>query len=200
MLISDPLASPYWWPLLAVLGSVLGGSLPALWLAGRRAGAAGRSLLLRRWGVWVAIAPVFVLALLGGGLALALVLALVIGQGLREYARLVGLPRTWEWALMAAGAGTPLVALLWPALFPALPFVLLLAATLPFLLGAGGDAGVRHLAFAALGWGYVAGFLTHALLLAQRGDGGPGLLLAVGVGTGAQRCGGVRGRVAVGRA
>ena len=67
MLISDPLASPYWWPLLAVLGSVLGGSLPALWLAGRRAGAAGRGLLLRRWGVWAAIAPVFVLALWAGG-------------------------------------------------------------------------------------------------------------------------------------
>ena len=120
---------------------------------------------------------------MGGGLALALILALVIGQGLREYARLVGLPRAWAWALVAAGAGTPLVALLWPALFPALPFVLLLGATLPLLFGAGGAAGVRHLAFAALGWGYVAGFLTHALLLAQHGAGGPGLLLAVGVGT-----------------
>jgi phosphatidate cytidylyltransferase len=178
MLISDPLASPYWWPLLAVLGSVLGGSLPALLLAGAR-----RDLLLRRWGVWAGIAPVFLLALLGGGLPLALVLALVTGQGLREYARLMGLPRAGEWALAGAGAITPLVALLWPALLPALPVALGLAATLPLLAGAGGAAGVRHLAFAALGWGYIAGLLTHALLLYQRGDGGPGLLLAAGVGT-----------------
>ncbi len=185
MLISNPLASPYWWPLLALLGSVLGGSLPLLLLAGRRAGAVGRSLLLRRWGVWVAIAPVFVLALLGGTLPLALVLALAIGQGLREYARLVGLPSTLARALVGAGVLTPLVALLPPAWFAALPFLLLLGATLPLVLrwGAGVGEGVRHLAFAALGWLYVAGFLTHALLLYGAGAGGPGLLLAVGVGT-----------------
>jgi phosphatidate cytidylyltransferase len=183
MLISDPLASPYWWPLLGVLGSVLGGSLPALLLAGRRAGARSRGLLLRRWGVWAAIAPVFVLALLGGGLPLALVLALVAGQGLREYGRLVSLPPAWSGALAGAGAITPLVALLWPALLPVLPFGLLLLATLPLLAGAGGLAGVRHLAFAALGWGYVAGLLTHAVLLYQSGAGGPGLLLVAAVGT-----------------
>ena len=183
MLISDPFTSPYWWPLLTVLGSVLGGSFALLALAGRRMEALGRGLLLRRWGVWAAIAPIFVLALLGGALPLALVLALVIGQGLREYARLVGLPPAWAGGLVAAGAGTPLIALFWPALLPALPFLLLLVATGPLLAGGGDGAGVRHLAFAALGWLYVGGFLTHALLLAQRGDGGPGLLLAAGVGT-----------------
>jgi phosphatidate cytidylyltransferase len=183
MLISNPLASPYWWPLLTVLSSVLAGSFALLAPAGLRAGALGRRLLLRRWGVWAAIAPVFVLTLLGGPLPLALVLALVIGQGLREYARLVHLPRGWAAALAGAGALTPLVALLWPAGLPALPFLLLLAATGLLLAGGGDGATVRHLAFAVLGWGYVAGLLTHALLLYQRGDGGPGLLLAVGVGT-----------------
>jgi phosphatidate cytidylyltransferase len=42
---------------------------------------------------------------------------------------------------------------------------------------------VRHLAFAALGWAYVAWLLTHALLLYRAGPGGPGLLLVAGVAT-----------------
>ena len=42
-------------------------------------------------------------------------------------------------------------------------------------------AGVRHLAFAALGWGYVAWFLAHLVLLSSHVEGGSGILLAMGL-------------------
>jgi phosphatidate cytidylyltransferase len=45
----------------------------------------------------------------------------------------------------------------------------------------GARAGVRHLAFAALGWGYLAWFLAHLVLTHEYVDGGPGILLAMGL-------------------
>src|SRR5205085_2300280 len=42
---------------------------------------------------------------------------------------------------------------------------------------------VRHLAFAALGWGYVAWLLAHLVLLARYVEGGAGLLLMIGLAT-----------------
>ena len=37
------------------------------------------------------------------------------------------------------------------------------------------------MAFAVLGWGYIAWFLTHIMLLYKYIDGGPGIILAIGL-------------------
>jgi phosphatidate cytidylyltransferase len=183
MLISNPVASPYWAPALALLSGVLSGSLLLL-LAGYRDWRRLRaSELFRRWLVWAALGPVFILAVLGGALPVAGLLALAVGQGLREYTRLVALPAPYRRVLPALGVLTVAAALLSREAFAILPPLLLLIGTLQPVLGARQAAGVRHLAFTALGWGYVAWFLAHALLLYRDMAGGQGLLLSVGVGT-----------------
>ncbi len=73
MLISNPVSSPLFWPTLTLIVSLLGASLLALVAIER--GRLGESVLFRRWRVWAAIAPIYSLALLCGGLTtLALVL------------------------------------------------------------------------------------------------------------------------------
>lgn len=74
-------------------------------------------------------------------------------------------------------------ALVSPDLLAALLPLLFIAATLQPLLSGGGPQGVRHLAFSALGWGYVAWFLSHLMLLDRDVAGGAGILLALGMGT-----------------
>jgi phosphatidate cytidylyltransferase len=65
--------------------------------------------------------------------------------------------------------------------------VLLIAGTLEPLLLPRGDRrqelSVRHLAFAVLGWGYIAWFLAHFMLIDRYITGGIGILLALGFGT-----------------
>jgi phosphatidate cytidylyltransferase len=65
--------------------------------------------------------------------------------------------------------------------FHLLPPLLLIIATLQSLVFGGVRAGVRHLAFAVLGWGYIAWFLAHMMLIHKYIEGGPGILLAVGL-------------------
>lgn len=129
------------------------------------------------------IAPLYALALFCGALTtLALVTFLVL-QGLREYSRLVALPRGYEAVLLAAGVVVAPVAMLSLDAFHLLPALLLIAATLqPLLLRREGGS-VRHLAFAVLGWGYLPYFLGHFVLLYRYVPGGLGILLAVGLGT-----------------
>lgn len=67
--------------------------------------------------------------------------------------------------------------------FRLLPPLLLIAATLQPILLAREGQGVRHLAFAAFGWGYIAWFLAHLVLTDRAIPGGPGILLAIGLGT-----------------
>ena len=62
-----------------------------------------------------------------------------------------------------------------------LPPLLLIVATLQPLVFGDVRSGVRHLAFAALGWGLIAWFLAHIVLIHEHVDGGPGILLAVGL-------------------
>jgi phosphatidate cytidylyltransferase len=56
-----------------------------------------------------------------------------------------------------------------------------MAATLQPILFSHDARGVRQLAFAALGWGYIAWFLAHLVLIHAHVAGGPGILLALGV-------------------
>jgi phosphatidate cytidylyltransferase len=183
MWISNPFVSPYFGPLLAVTAGILGGALLLL-LALARGNPARlrRNVLFQRWRVWTIITPIYGLAVLAGALPTLLLLSALVFQGLREYAALVGLPRPYRRVLLALGLLAAPVALLSAAAFQGLPALLLLAGTLqPLLLRKQGGA-VRHLAFAVLGWGYVAWFLAHLMLLYRYTDGGPGILLALGLG------------------
>ncbi len=208
-MISNPAASPLFGPTLLIAGGLLGGSLLLLLALGRSG--SGRDVLMRRWRVWAAIAPAYVGAVLGGALPLLALVGALVSQGLREYSALVGLPRPYRRVLLALGLAAPLTAFASPDALGALPPVLLMLATLqPLLLRPRGEAaragaagvsgpvaiaadapparetaptsgGVRHLAFAALGWGYVAWFLSHLVLLHRHVAGGPGVLLALGL-------------------
>ncbi|GAC1636346.1 MAG: hypothetical protein NVS4B2_24630 [Chloroflexota bacterium] len=108
-------------------------------------------------------------------------LSLLVFQGLREYLSLVHLAQTYAVVLVLTGLLAAPVALVSLHAFLLLPFVLFIVGTLQPLLFA--DAGgVRSLAFAALGWGYVSWFLAHLMLLDTYVPGGQGILLALGLG------------------
>ena len=184
MLISNPFASPLFLPTLWVVAGLLGGTLLVLVLLVRfRLRQLGQSVLFRRWRVWAAIAPIYALAILGGELPVLVLLTLIVFQGLREYSRLVALPATYERILVGLGLLATPVAMLSLDAFLFLPPVLLMIATLQPLLLHRETGGVRHLAFSALGWGYLAWFLTHLMLIYKYVEGGPGILLAIGLAT-----------------
>ncbi len=210
-MLSNPLASPYLVPVLAVVLGLLGASFVLLLALARGSlhALAGNSLF-RRWRVWAVIAPIYALAVMAGPLALLVLLLALTVQGLREYSALVLLPPTYRRFLLVTGLLAAPAALLSPDLFAVLLPLLFIAATLlPLLVssrssgagaddesgraggsggaggagGSGGSGGVRHLAFSALGWGYVAWFLSHLMLLDRYVAGGAGILLAIGMGT-----------------
>jgi len=204
-MLSNPLASPYLVPVLAVVLGLLGASFVLLLALarGNLQALAGNSLF-RRWRVWAVIAPIYALAVMAGPLALLVLLLALTVQGLREYSALVLLPPAYRRFLLVTGLLAAPAALLSPDLCAVLLPLLFIAATLQPLLipsrssgsgaddesgraggsgGSGGSGGVRHLAFSALGWGYVAWFLSHLMLLDRYVAGGAGILLALGMGT-----------------
>lgn len=140
-----------------------------------------RRTLFRRWLVWLAIAPIYTLSVLAGQLTALLLVSLLVFQGLREYARLVSLDPVYRAVLLAMGLIAGPVAVLSFEFFLALPPVLLVIATLQPLLLQNVRTGVRQLAFAALGWGYLPLLLDHFLLMHQYVPGGPGILLTLGL-------------------
>ncbi len=183
MLISNPLHNPLFGPSLLVVLGLLGGALLLLVLGTRGNLARLRgSVLFRRWQVWTVIAVLYGGALLGGALPTLALLSGLVAGGLWEYARLVGLPRSYRRVLLGTGVLAGPAALFAPGVFQALPPLLLLAGTLQPLVRR--ESGVRHFAFAVLGWGYIAWFLAHLMLLYRYVDGGPGILLVLGLATG----------------
>ena len=182
MLISSPLDSELFLPTAYRLAGLLGGILVALlFLARNRLRRLNEDVLFQRWRTWVVIAPIYLFAVLSGPITTLLLVTFLVFQGLREYARLVGLPRNYRWVLLAMGVIAAPVALVSLDGFHLLPPLLLIIATLQPLVFGGLRAGVRHLAFAALGWGYIAWFLAHIVLIHKYIDGGPGVLLAMGL-------------------
>lgn len=183
-LLADPGGASYLAAFLTVGSGLLGSSLGVLLVLVR--GDLQRlwaSVLFARWRVWAVIGLVFGLALAGGP---AVLVGLLVGTAIVsgwEYARLVALPPLYRTALLvAAGVAAP-SALIAPATFAVLPGLLLLGATLLPLLDRTPGPHMRHLAFLALGWGYLAWFPAHLILLASRADGGPALVLALAFGT-----------------
>lgn len=182
MLISNPLASPYFLQTLYVVGGLLGGIFVILLIMTRfNIVKLSQSVLFQRWKTWAVIAPIFSLAVMTGYLTTMLLVALLVFQGVREYSRLVGLPDSYRRILLALALLAPPVAMASLDAFLFLPPILLIVATLqPLIVRREADS-VRHLAFAALGWGYVAWLLTHIVLLQKYSDGGTGILLTIGL-------------------
>src|SRR3954447_2042046 len=184
MLISNPFNNPLFLPCLYTVSAMLGGSLLVLLLAARfDLGRLRSGVLFRRWRVWAIIAPIYGLAILCGPVTTLALLSLLVLQALREYAGLVDLPPMYARLLVGLGLLAGPAAMLSLDAFHLLPPVLLALATLLPLLFYNRKDGIRHLAFSALGWGYVAWFLAHLMLIYMYVDGGPGILLAVGMGT-----------------
>ena len=139
-----------------------------------------RRVLFVRWRTWAVTAPIFGFAAMGPqGAGLALVMALSL-QGMREYAALVALPKPYRYALYAAGLASAPIAVASLTAWRAMPPILLIGATLAPLLMQDVKEGVRHLAYAALGFAYIPWLLTYFLLIQRHVDGGPGVLLAIG--------------------
>jgi phosphatidate cytidylyltransferase len=140
---------------------------------------AGAGSLFRRWKTWAVIAPVYVLAILAGQFTtLILALALAV-QGIREYTGLVGLPALYGRVLVGMAVLVLPTALISLELYLGLTPLLLIVATLQPLLTQNVQAGARHLAFAALGFGYIPWLLGFVVIIAMRIPGGDGLLLVL---------------------
>lgn len=183
-MISNPTADPLFWPTVRTLGGILGVGLVLLLVVERRhLRHLGERVLFQRWAVWAVIAPIYTLAILGGPLSLLLLVGLLTFQGLREYARLVGLPRLYGTVLIVAGLGGLPLALYAPdSFFGMLPLLLILA-TLQPLLTHDVQQGVRHLSIAVFGFAYLPLLLAHFLLMYAWLPGGAGYLLVIGVAT-----------------
>ncbi|MBI4311537.1 MAG: phosphatidate cytidylyltransferase [Chloroflexi bacterium] len=182
MWLVNPLDSPLLWRTALVVGGILGGGLLAILLRERRRLSQWRrSELFQRLLTWAWIAPLYALAVLGGRLTTLLFVSLMVIQGLREYASLAGLPKTYRLVLLALGLLAAPAALHSAWAFYAMPAVLLLGATLQPVLVQDPQSGVRHLAFAVFGWGYLPWLLGHFMLIRLYIPGGDGLLLALGL-------------------
>jgi phosphatidate cytidylyltransferase len=168
-------------PAAARLTIALGGGLGAILAVERgRLRTLGRSVLFVRWRTWLVTAPIFGAAVMWSKWgALVFVTALAL-QGMREYARIVDLPRSYRIALYAAGLASAPIAMASLTVWRAMPPILLIGATIPALAMQDVRAGVRNLAYAALGFAYIPWLLAYFLLIREHTVGGPGLLLALG--------------------
>src|SRR4051794_11606792 len=126
MLISNPFSSPLFLPTFVTVGTMLGATLVVLLIIARfDLGRLQSSVLFRRWRVWLVIAPVYGLCILGGPAPTLALLSLLVLQGLREYARLVGLPPTYARVLAGLGLLAGPAAMLSLEAFHLLPPLLL---------------------------------------------------------------------------
>jgi len=184
--IGELLVDPRLVPGAGYVAAVLAG-LAALSLAGVLVGiAAGRGgadrpVLVRRWATWTVLATLFALACLSGPLSVALLVGVFALLGLREYADLVELPASHR-SLLAAGSVVAGALALGgaAALLAMIPLLLIVGTLQPVVLG---DVrqGMRHLAFGALGFGYLPLLLNHAVLIVRDVPDGGLVLFATGV-------------------
>ncbi len=183
-MIQNPTADPLFWRTALTLGAVLGvGLLLVLAVEWRHLGELRQRTMFQRWAVWAVIAPIYSLAVLSGHLAMLLLVALIVWQGLREYSGLVALPRLYQSMLLVFGLVSLPLALWSPeALFSVLPLFLVVG-TLQPLLTQDVQAGVRTFALAAFGFAYLPLLLGHLVLIDAWVPGGEGVLLVLGLAT-----------------
>ena len=164
--------------ILVLLGVTLIGVLLA---AGLHRGGANPSTLLKRWGTWAVLAPLWWLAVFCGPLPVAIVVTIFAVVGLLEFARLTDLPDAHRRLLLGAALLSGVLSLFGStALLAAIP-ILLLAGMLQPVLFPDIRSAVRHLAFGALAFGYLPLLLGHAVLIVEDLAGGAGILFATGV-------------------
>jgi phosphatidate cytidylyltransferase len=181
-MFANPFADPLFLPTAERWGGLLAVAFIGLLLATRNnSGRLVDDVLFLRWRTWALIAPIFLFGILGGLLPrLLLILGLTL-QGLREYAHLTSLPPSYRRILYAMGMiVAPVAAFSLDGFYLLAPLLLIVATLQPLLLGSVSN-GVRHMAFAAFGWGYLAWFLGHAVLIQRYIDGGPGIILCLGL-------------------
>lgn len=180
--LANPLDHPLFLPTLERWGGLLAIAFIGILIATRKSeGKLSDDVLLIRWRTWAFIAPIFLLGILGGAIPRLLLITGLILQGLREYANLVDLPAEYRRILYGMALIVPPIAFISLEAFYMMAPILLIVATLqPLLLGGVRD-GVRHMAFAAFGWGYLAWFLGHAILIQQHIEGGLGIILTLGL-------------------
>ena len=179
MTFQNPFADPLFASTGVRLAILFGGALLVIvGMARGRVLSLGQNVLFQRWRTWAVIGPIYIAAVLGGSVAAMLFIVALTLQGLREYAHLTGLPTPYRRVLYGMAVLPAPAALLSMDVFYLLPPLLLTIATVQPLLFREAD-GVRHLAFSVLGWGYLAWFLSHFVVMARWTDGGPGLGLAV---------------------
>lgn len=179
--MSDPSQNALFWPLIIRLAIVLIPLLVVLLvIAMRQGGALSEDILLKRWRTWLVISVVLVAGLFSGSFVFASLVSVIIAQGLREYASLVQLPKLYRNVLITMGIAMPFAALISADLFYlAAPVFLILATLQPLVTFPANKGAVRDLAFAVLGWGYIAWFLAHLVMIYNFIDGGPGLLIVM---------------------
>jgi len=182
MWLINPYYHPLFLPTVVRLGAFLAIGLAVLLIVERHRLREFRSnVLFRRWRTWLTIAVVYVSGTLSGPLPIVLLVGGMTFQALREYAQLAGLPGDYRRILLVMGLLPAPIAVLSIESFYFLAPLLLIVATLQPILFKGDAEGIRQLAFAVLGWGYIAWFLAHMVLIHQHVEGGEGILLALGV-------------------
>lgn len=164
------------------LSASLAGGLGLIVLAERRhLRDLTRRTLFLRWRTWAFSAPLFGAAAMGPS-AFAVVFVMILSfQGLREYARLVELPKRYRTVLYAAGLASAPIAIASLTLWRAMPPILLILATLAPVLMQDIEDGVKRLALTGLGFAYIPWLLTYMLLVREHVVGGGGILLALGM-------------------
>lgn len=178
----DPFESPLFLPSVYRLTALLGLALVLLLILRRdHTQPLKEDALFHRWRTWIAIVPIYLLGVLSGPAVWTALIAGLSVQGLREYALLVQLPTIYRRILLLMGlTPAPLAAVSTDGFYLLTPLLLILATLQPLLFGHVRN-GVRHLAFAALGWGYIPWFLAHLVLMQKYIPGGTGIILALGV-------------------
>lgn len=182
MLFENPLVSPYFLPLLALFAFLLFVTLLAILVSVRfNLAKLGQSVLFERWKVWAIIALVCTFPLLSGDIPTLLLLTAMIFQGLREYTALVKLPPGFSRLVIGLGFLVVPAAFYSVETFFFLAPILLIFGTLQplFLYNESKGEGVRHLAFAALGWGYIGWLIGYLALIYKYESQGRAILAAV---------------------
>jgi phosphatidate cytidylyltransferase len=145
-----------------------------------RRGGASPKTLLARWLTWVVLASVWAVVCLSGPLPVALLMTTFAVLGLREFGRLTDLPRSHRWLLYGAALACGVLSLEGAgALVAMIPVLLLVGAAQP-VVAIDTQRGMRHLAFAALAFGYLPLLLAHGTLIVRGVTEGGLVLFVVG--------------------
>ncbi len=139
-------------------------TIVVLALAGVAVLLAGQAELRRRWATWALIVPVVGIPIWLGEGPTALLAAALAVQGVREYARLVDLPRPERVILYALAVGYPAAAWLEPSLLALAPVLALLCA-LPALLAGDTEHGLRRASLTAFASIWVCWSLASLVVL-----------------------------------